>query len=970
MCNTKKESETIMTHSNDKYLWLPEDKFLLNLVKEYGSLAMLCPRIQSPYDLISWEHIKDSPLLQYKFVRDVKAFLKLWLSGKSLVENYKIISDMKTRERCDPGMDRKNYLPHADDISLMSHPPVLGHWLEQSGFITPDMKKQDHEYSFAEYEKIFNEATINKTRKRLFPTFEGILIHEDIPYYDIGTGSAGEIRADGNPAPENDAGGCGKPIIIKNNRRNLIWSTLHTISFDPNTGKFSKEELKTIKKYEDNRDFSSIEPNSVKSTYDNKVNYYTYMDGNNLVMRMFNDTTFSSRDENRGFFNTNIYDAYHMNFDLNSQFEISYPNPKVRGNGVPCGIFFEINYQVPREGLTKHKITSTSLAKQSYITGKILDRKSFTQDINYLSEINNEINVIPFKQENTSYHFEDCLDLYQLPINDGVKIKPQNNIINPKNEQELNEIRCKWNSYEIKPCDEIIRRDQSSFSSFEDYFNVYTQNIKISMKGINYYWFMYGALPVNNLLYTDLFNGLSMASKFMPDEDVSKNWSIEDVKTIYFDKETGSSMFYNKNNYVVSENEYPQMLKLNQDCIKFFSLIYGLSNIRISDHILNIKAYYTSNSSYSLMEKMEKFEILKHAYPKIMSANNDSIANEDKVEFVNRREITIPGSVTGAAPTKLILPEKMTHVDKSTAMTIMFKLGHEDVDLEIEDLQFLYSKGFMSGVAKEIYIKKIEPNKCKNKDSEDYKNLIKDIRSHKDLIETYIREVPVAENNEPTIPSDLKALDDKLKVANNLKNPIKIETEEKDNARAIKDYLTNSKSGKKIVSEKMLAYLVFLGLMNIDSVRNFKYVLSNKKKYLTDLTDTKYIEELNNFRAINTFEDSSFKTESIAPETPYIKAVFETKDTNTTGQGQQAGQQNQQTQIDVSKIPPNWVSLVKLALNRDRKDNEKWESFSEKDRRKMWNKHNQITGGGGGQGSTGKKKKKGGSTQSSPPPTG
>ena len=908
-------------NSKEIHLWLPEDKFLLNLVEEYGSLAMLCPRIQSPYDLIPWDHMKDNPLIQYKFVFKLKRFLRDWLAGKSLTENYKIGRKVSLEE-CD---EKKNNadLPFADDVNIMSHPPVLGHWLEQSGFITDAMKKQDHEFNFSEYEKIFNDATINKTRKRLFPTFEGILIHDNQKYNALGSSS-------------ND------PDIKEKYFSNvLIYSTLHTISFDEKTGKFSNEDLKSIKKYEDR-----IEP--IQITYpgyeQEDPTFITYSRSDTTlipIMRMFNDTTFSSLDENKGFFNTNIYNAYNMNFDLNSQFEVSYDDTCKKG--------FDINYTVNRNGFTKHKITSTSLAKQSFITGKILGRNEYKGDINKSTiNIEDAIDALPFKQKEYTDQGGDT-----------------SKCIIPPKPDELKEVIYKWNSYEKKSCDEIIRRDQSSFSSYEDYFNAYLENKSISRKEVNYFWFMYGSLPVNNLLYEDLFNGLSMRSKFMPDDDSSKNWSISDLQMIYFTEKPNNCKNYKwyekENNYIVNENEYPHMLKLNQDCIKFFSLVYGLSNIRLPDHILNIKGYYTSNSSYSLMEKMEKFEISKHAYPNRMSANNESIADEDKVEFVNRREIVLGGAGAGFA-NKLILPEKMTQTDKSMAVSIMMKLNEDDVDLDIVDLQFLFSKGFMSGIAKEIYEKKIEPNKCRDKDSEAYKNLVKDIKSHKDLINTYIREVPLADSNEPTIPDELKQLDEKLKVANNLTNPIPIETAEKDNARAIKLYLTSSTSGKKIVSEKMLAYLVFLGLMNIDAVKNFKYVLSGKQKYFMDLTDTKYIQELNNFRSVNLFEDSSFKSESIAPTTPYIKEVFKTKEDPKAGGAPAGG-----AQPNANTGNFNWKETFKRIYNKE--PPAKYGEMDDNQKKRMKEEETKFKSGGGNPkaGSKRNNRNKGSKAASAPP---
>ena len=112
----------MMSQSDEQY-WTPVDKFILNVLEKYESLAMLTPRIQTPYDLMTWDEIKFDNVKKFKYIRDIKTFYKDFLEKNTVMDFGDFI-----------GPGSLAYDPKVDEETLMSHPPVFGHWLEESGF--------------------------------------------------------------------------------------------------------------------------------------------------------------------------------------------------------------------------------------------------------------------------------------------------------------------------------------------------------------------------------------------------------------------------------------------------------------------------------------------------------------------------------------------------------------------------------------------------------------------------------------------------------------------------------------------------------------------------------------------------------------------------------------------------------------------------------------------------------------------
>lgn len=690
-----------MLSSDRKEYWTPVDEFILRVVNKYGSLAMIGPRIQSPYDLINAKDI-NSTVRKFRFTKYLKEFYKGYLAENNIMK-----FDLY-HERMEGKADKKildSFTREVSDVSLMKHPPILGHWLKESGFITEANMKHKTEFTYDEYKNLFTtnpDQNLKMTRRRLYPSFEGLLVTDSF---------IGRTR---NVIDEK----CFQEVLSPK-----IYALIESVHFNQNSGEFDIYKPEQIYKFTFERDMTH-EKNLVTEDF-----IYSFLlrtnDKDRLIpLSIFNDRTYTPADENQGFFNTNIAYAYHMNFDLNASYELKYnPDAKLGTRAVRIRKYNSIN-------------------NDTMVAGRLQERDCI-----------DESRLIMAK---TDSHLEGILS----KMSDiGVKLCADSD--EKFDEPEFLEKIDEWKTFPIIDSNPKVLRDQSVYSSFYDYYwhDTYINDI-MDKKMVNYFWFMYGALPTNGIYYEDLKEGLEENS-FL---DLDKSFSD-------WDAEAKSEIFEYNRGTLALEGDKDRLILVYRQTIKFLALVWNLKESDLGD-ILNIPMYFIPSMGRSIAAVNVKFEVLNSIYPKITS----SLYVETKTE-------------------KEIVPKN--DYEKNVAAGIIIKL-RSNIDLSENDYDFMYRTNILKDSDKARYDKmgkKIDTSNI------EYKNLKFSVESNIDRVEDFMKR-PLIEND--VIPTAL------LNIASEIKFPcngLPISQRDKNVIRRIYDYILDESSPPKYVWHDMISYL-------------------------------------------------------------------------------------------------------------------------------------------------------------------
>jgi hypothetical protein len=763
---------------NEQYFWLPLDRFILKLIERYDCLAMLRPRISTKCDLIRWSQIKSDPVEQYRVVYSIKKRLLEYLGETSKMFNNK--SDN----------DEFDTIVPPNDITLMSFAPVFGHWLKESGFITSDLEKNDHEFTFEEYEKVFNNnKTLDKTRHHLYPTFEGILLAREkkiIKYKRI---------ADDSKDSSSDSDGddyfkkCRESV-----KEYIIHTPLEKADFDINTGEFDRYTYKKMMLYE-----FPVPLGDEPYTVENK-SYFVYgikQDSEvEPVSILFNDKSFNSTiDSSNGFLNTSITHAYHMSFSLKSRFDIQYVEAKT------CG--FELIESKVR------KFTG-SIDVPRYINGRLIAHKNGGLPIADVDSHNLEY----YSAGGKTIKNERILKLESFePSGVPVELTPYAKTLKTSDKSD------------------ITSHLQSCYSSFHDYYlyNAWINEI-MSKSKTNYFHHDNGIFPVNKIMYEDLMMGFNMRSKFLPKKDSSIVWNNQD-KQFILDHETGDSYWYERN-IIPNENKLHEVIRINSQCIKFLGLIYDLHHENLDESFFRLKTYHISNSQNAIMEKDIEYPILRRAYPKITSLH------DPKTEAKTTIEIKDPDRLLVSLPTEN---------DNMYAKKIIIKMSTSDiVPFTKQDFEFLYGKNLMDSKAKALYIKLKPDNFAREKNPETFDELVNAIKENKKLLSDFIA-LRTIDPGEFRVPKEIIDIDKKIndKFATQDTSRVMDEIAE-DNIKTIISIIMGNPT---VISAKMLLYLHQWGfIVSGPDIKDLPFHKKDKDFYLRDLENEKYkriVEELN-----------------------------------------------------------------------------------------------------------------------------
>lgn len=714
-----------MTTLEKKEYWTPVDQFILKVVEKYRSLAMLGPRIQSPYDLIRNEDI-NSTVRMFRFTKYVKNFYLDFLRKNSLMKPDILFENMIDRE--DPeqklkiisergGINIDSFTQNASDISIMSHPPMIGHWMKESGLLSVDDMKQDHEFSYEEYMRLFTmkkeQKGVNLTRKHLYPSFEGLLVT---------TAHVGWSKDD-------DGKKCIHEELIS-----TIYAMNEDISFNSGNGTYdmyTPRELFTYGFMSNDEERPDVKGEKIINTA-----YVTRDRPHYIPLSIFNDKTFTRDDTNAGFFSTNISYAYHMSFDLNASYEFIYPK--------------EITLPIVGKKIKKY----TSLDQHARTAGRIITTRPKV-DIKdcVIEEIDSkEMKLKHVKEQN-------FLMLLSMMGN-----------LEDKCKDEAPQLLKMWYNLPVISSPNNILIDRSVYSSYYDYYHHDVNLEAIMSKPMsNYFWLLYGALPINNIYFEDLEKALNTNSFLNYEKETdSTKWNTTDMQEI---------LVYNRG-FLATESNKDELLLVYRQAIKFLALIWGLSQENINS-LSEIHMHYAPNSGGSVISSEVKFEVLGSIYPKFTSLNYVEPPKVVKVDVAPRN-----------------IDEKVM------ASGIALKLEKDDPILSKDDFDFMYRTDILDDKDKIIY--ESLGRKVDGVDEAKLKILIKNIKDKTQRITDFIGKAVVDVNELVSIPPELKAIDEDVKFS---EKGASIRPKDIEVIRRIKRYILNESPAPQYVSKDMILYL-------------------------------------------------------------------------------------------------------------------------------------------------------------------
>lgn len=717
-----------MTTNEIHEYWTPVDSFILKVVEAYGSLAMLGPRIQSPFDLIQSSDINDTAR-KFRFTRYLKNFYIQFLKRNNLM-SFKIPTprDMSEANPID-GRDSFVEADNLSDVSLMRHPPMIGHWMKESGLLLPEDMKLQKERTYAEYKILFDlRKGRNGTRKHLYPSFEGLLVTRSELAWS---------RDDG-----------GRKCVFEN-LTSTIFALDENVIFNSSTGEFNIFEAQQIYGYgfSDDNEEDSGKPEPAETI---NTAYMTKDRSRDTPLSIFNDRTFTEADVDQGFFNTDIMYAYHMGFDLNASYEFTYPKE--------C--------EVMPKGIRNRKYNT--LSQNSRVTGRLIDerRKISASDCEVGDIGKKKINIKGVKEDN----FMDSLDL-----------------VNRGSGTEKEKILKMWKSLPVIDNPKKILPSSSVYASYYDYYhydNILSPIMSISKS--NYFWFMYGALPINKIYYENLEDALDKNSFIGYDKDSKLNTA--DIQEIFVGNKGVLATEANKEEHVF----------IYRQAIKFLGLVWGLKNEDIKS-FSDIPMYFSPTSGSNISSMNIKFEVLDSIYPKISSLN-----------YVE--------------PVKVIKPEAapISEHQKTQAAIIISKLRN-NTPLRIDDFDFMRNKEIFNDNEKMLYKDITDFN---NATPDQLKKIIGNVDDKIAKLEAFVQKPIVNTDIIEFIPENLRALDSRIKFTVDKA----ITDNEKDVIQQIKDYLLDESNPPKYIPNDMIMYLYSWGVIQDNFYSVFKpyYIVSDK----------------------------------------------------------------------------------------------------------------------------------------------
>lgn len=833
-----------------EHYWTPADKFILNTIEKYGSLAMRTPRIQSPFDLVSWDDIKEDNITKFKLTKYVKDFYVDYLSKHTIMDHDDFFETI--HGHFDAGdysdVNKKKlppaYKPIINEKTLMSHPPILGHWLDQSGFIGDEDRNNEKEKTRNEYMSLFKANKYNRptTRNQLYPTFEGFVITTITKYKDL----------------------CNNCEFKFPQRK--IFTLNETIDFNEYNGRFDKYKIdgietidesplkfllegggyryKIVKKSDDKAHCSSY-----KFTEDN--NYLNYK-GNDYdvtlpiapIIHILGEDTFTSNDVRQGFLYTDIRDAYHMNFDLTAQFNLEYDknnckyfSPDVYGDTESTLSSGGISKLASCMASDAHRIVSGSKIKKDVYGDK--DDYSTKNIVKIRNYRNNEI-----KTKESGRLREDHRAIERKNVKEEPYWRSEENdpLLDDKLSEALSEIVKHddkiWKRLPLYNENNfpIIGRNESCYESFSEYMKYNKVLSEIMYKSNNnYFWFMYGCLPTNNISYEDLYISTNYGSVLNKNISLT-NLSNRDRKVV----------FDSPNSKVPPESAKDEFIRLNGLMIKFLGLIYSMNNTDIKGHE-KIKTYYICNTSRNVKCSEVEYHLLDQPYRKITSSKYIKPEKTDQEkEIEERKRFTITP----------------TDSDIFTARNIVSKLASK-TPLGPLDFQFLKSSGLLKDSAMSWY-DHLKPEFDKNKP--EYKLLIDHLNENIKIITDFTM-VPKKDLSDFTPPSDIVNLSNKLrfitqKEYDNLPRP-RINSYDRDNLRSIIRIILDPST--TVVSKNMLKFLESTGIIdNITKdeklIDELPYVkkgegAKSSKHYMVDMNNPNYLKIQTELKNNSNFED-------------------------------------------------------------------------------------------------------------------
>lgn len=612
--------------SKPEYYWTPVDQFLAEVWKKNESFAMLTPRIQSPYDLMRYENYSDRE--RYRILYSLRRFYAHYMTQNNLCD-FSQFNNNPSLAPEEPNPDSQALFKNElSDCLLTSHPPVFGHWMDRSGLLLEKDRGMPSEADYLVYRRIFDSRGDDKTRRPLYPTFLGIYGEQHVfegKYF----GEDGNIKdeyflkdADG----EVDRTRLDQHKICAH-RTKIIFSPVYKINDknDDNGLFFPKLQL-------GGKELESIANTGIGfyefKTHDVNSDYkYTYAWGlseeGDLRFSYMNDPDVYTM-EGMGFLGTKIQDAYAMDFNIKSQFRLDYY--KIDFAGIKdCKDVYTRSLRYPDEEYPRYENYPSfgNFSEHKVIKGEMYD-SSYINDVSFNKYIGNTVN----------------------------------GLLEKESEKELEQI---FKSFPALNSDQPIKKaKETCYASFQDYYSYIRKNHEIMFKPLsNYFWFMYGALPTNDILWEDLENGLYAESHI-------RNKPSNDMPDL-LENFNGSSM--------PSERMKEEKSRGYDAAIKFLGLVLGVKD----DFKANL--YYKNEKGFQ--SDVRTYHLLKSPYRRITKGEEKAREVEYKKEdFVVKTDINM----------------------KELASRIVRKLQME-LDLTKSDLDFLFHNDLMTDKSKSEYEK-------------------------------------------------------------------------------------------------------------------------------------------------------------------------------------------------------------------------------------------------------------------------
>ena len=736
--------------TNLEYYWNPVDQFLLDIWKKNESFAMCSPRIQTPYDLIRWNTVNDEE--KYGILLGMRRYYQYFLQLSTLMN----IQDFKDNTKLDFKKNKSDSStavppPFVDDYMLISHTPVLAHWLGKSGFLMDKDINSSKEYDNIEYMKIFNSSSKNKTKRPLYPSFMGF----------YGKQYLTEIKV-------------GPPICESNDH-------IKSFVFENKDDNLNKCDNVVIKNYFfKSPGFEDLckkrPPIQIEKNYD----LFIDEKDEKYVLNVFDDPSYDNS-IGRGFLNSDILSAYNMNFDINSQYSLIY-------------------HELIFPGIEKGKL-------KTYVKISRNNNKSFSKFYNYFNDtFNSEKIYTPgpgivtlFNVDGDEYevfqgefykskYAENDIDMINLFETKEIDKVILDKTVLDKNEIDKYKDKCEkkyaidYNTidnylkkYKVYPDNRNYKSSKDScFESFEDYYNYLNDTLTIEeisnapLK--NYFWFMYGALPTNNIMYEDLRIGLRNTS-FIHNKPSNINITLE--------------------NSLPTEQYKDLITRGYKAAIKFIGLVFNITD----DFVANL--YYTNENGYQ--HDIVKYNLLKRVYPKITGhGENVHVSKFKRDDFDPKYEIT--------------------DYDRSRASEIMQKIKRK-IDISKDDLDFLYGKKLMN-TRSSIAYDKIRTLPDIDNSSSEYKDTIGNL--DEEIINSYIKKKKLSVYKEISqeakdITSDIEKLSKVYKFSNA-------------HASAASRIINGLKNGKlEIIPMNFLYFLASVKILKVDDILKVSHLSINDK---------------------------------------------------------------------------------------------------------------------------------------------